>query len=235
GASRTMFQLIKRIDHMRFEFLFICGVGPDQINSYECVKIPVINLPINAGYTMALPTLMKKEIKKKLKKFKPAVIHIATPSLLGGFALKYARKNKLPVITIYHTHFISYIDYYLKHAPFLINKVKQTIAKSQKGFYNKCDKVYVPAENIKVELEEMGVKPVRMKIWKRGIDNELFSPKHRDLELMRQLVGNKNPTIIFASRLVLEKNLETLFHVYDLLQGREINLLIVGDGGAKRA
>lgn len=235
GASRTMFQLINRIDKERFEFLFICGVGPDQVNGYECVKIPVINLPVNAGYTMALPTLMKKEIKRKLKKFNPDVIHIATPSLLGGFALKYARKNKLPVITIYHTHFISYIDYYLKHAPFLINKVKQTIAKSQKGFYNKCDKVYVPAESIKVELEEMGVKPVRMKIWKRGIDNELFSPKHSDPSLIHQLVGNEKPTIIFASRLVWEKNLETLFHIYDLLQDKEINLLIVGDGGAKRA
>lgn len=235
GASRTMFQLINRIDKERFEFLFICGVGPDQLNGYECVKIPVINLPINAGYTMALPTLMKKEIKKKLKGFKPDVIHIATPSLLGGFALKYARKNNLPVITIYHTHFISYIDYYLKHAPFLIDKVKNAIAKSQKTFYNKCDKVYVPAESIKSELEEIGVKPLRMKIWKRGIDNELFSPKHRDPDLMQQLVGNKNPTIIFASRLVWEKNLETLFHIYDLLQDKEINLLIVGDGGAKKA
>src|SRR5690606_7235816 len=235
GASRTMFQLIKRIDHMRFEFLFICGVGPDQINSYECVKIPVINLPINAGYTMALPTLMKKEVKKKLKEFKPDVIHIATPSLLGGFALKHARKNSLPVITIYHTHFISYIDYYLKHVPFLIDKVKKTIATSQKRFYNKCDKVYVPAESIKSELEEMGVKPSRMKIWKRGIDTALFSPLHRDPELIQKLVGNKNPTVIFASRLVWEKNLETLFHIYDLLQDKEINLLIVGDGGARKA
>ncbi len=235
GASRTMFQLINRIDKERFEFLFICGVGPDQLNGYECVKIPVINLPINAGYTMALPTLMKKEIKKKLKGFKPEVIHIATPSLLGGFALKYARKNDLPIITIYHTHFISYIDYYLKHAPFLINRVKHAIAKSQKDFYNKCDKVYVPAESIKSELKEIGIKSFRMKIWKRGIDTELFSPKHKDLNLIQQLVGNNNPTIIFASRLVWEKNLETLFHIYELLQGRDINLLVVGDGGAKKA
>jgi len=235
GASRTMFQLINRIDKERFKFLFICGVGPDQVNGYECVKIPVINLPINAGYTMALPTLMKKEIEKKLNEFEPDVIHIATPSLLGAFSLKYAGKNDLPVITIYHTHFISYIDYYLKHAPFLINRVKHAIAESQKDFYNKCDKVYVPAESIKSELEEMGIEPLRMKIWKRGIDTELFSPKHKDSSLMQQLVGNENPTIIFASRLVWEKNLETLFRICDLIQGNKINLLIVGDGGAKKA
>src|SRR5690606_20239374 len=103
GASRTMFQLIKRIDKEKFEFLFICGVGPDELEGFECLKIPVINLPINAGYTMALPGMVKKEMKKRLKSFKPDVIHIATPSLLGSFSLKYAGKHNLPVITIYHT------------------------------------------------------------------------------------------------------------------------------------
>src|SRR5690606_26346985 len=128
GASRTMFQLIKRIDPERFDFLFICGVGPDTIGGFACMKVPVINLPVNAGYTMALPGMIKKDIKRNLKLFEPDIIHIATPSLLGTFALKYGRKHELPVISIYHTHFISYIDYYLKHTPFLIERVKQIIA-----------------------------------------------------------------------------------------------------------
>jgi len=237
GASRTMFQLIKRIDQERFEYLFICGVGPDTIRGFECVKVPVINLPVNAGYTMALPAMVKKNIKKRLKAFQPDVIHIATPSLLGTFALKFGRKHELPVITIYHTHFISYIDYYLKYTPILIDRVKQIIAENQRVFYNQCDMVYVPAGSIKKELEEMGVASSRMKIWKRGVDNELFSPGHADRELMKKLVGNDNPTVIFASRLVWEKNLETLFRIYDHMQrcGLAINLLIVGDGGAKRS
>lgn len=237
GASRTMFQLINRIDTQKFEFLFICGVGPEEIQGFECLKIPVINLPINAGYTMALPGIVKKQLKKKLRSFKPDVIHIATPSLLGSFSLKYARKHSLPVITIYHTHFISYIDYYLKHAPFLINSVKQVMAENQKEFYNKCDTIYVPAESIKKELKTMGIMPFKMKIWKRGIDTSLFSPLHRDPELMKKLVGNEHPTILFTSRLVWEKNLETLFRIYDKIQACEmdINLLIVGDGGAKKA
>lgn len=236
GASRTMFQLIKRIDPERFDFLFICGVGPDTIGGFACMKVPVINLPVNAGYTMALPGMIKKDIKRNLKLFEPDIIHIATPSLLGTFALKYGRKHELPVISIYHTHFISYIDYYLKHTPFLIERVKQIIAENQQTFYNQCEMVYVPAGSIKKELEGMGVTPGRMKIWKRGVDNELFSPARADAERMRKLVGNDNPTVIFASRLVWEKNLETLFRIYDHMQECElaINLLIVGDGGAKK-
>lgn len=235
GASRTMFQLINRIDK-RFEFLFICGVGPEEIKGFECLRIPTINLPINTNYTMALPALAKKELKKKLRNFDPHVIHIATPSLLGAFALKYANKREIPVISIYHTHFISYIDYYFKYAPFLIGKVKQAIAGSQKSFYNNCEKVYVPAESIREQLQVMGVEPERMTIWKRGIDTKLFSPDKADTQLVQKLTGNNNPTIIFASRLVWEKNLETLFRIYDKVQasGLKVNFLVAGDGIADK-
>lgn len=235
GASRTMFQLINRIDPARFEFLFICGTGPDRLSGFECLKIPVITLPINSSYTMALPVLVKTTIKEKLQEFMPDVIHIATPSLLGTFAVRYGQKNQLPVLTIYHTHFISYIDYYLKHTPFLINKVKQLVAESHKTFYNQCSQVYVPSESIKDELIMMGIEIERMKIWKRGMDTHLFSPKRKNTSYLRRLTGNNLPTILFASRLVWEKNLDTLFSIYDLVQqkGIPINFLIAGDGIAK--
>jgi len=237
GASRTMFQLINRIDPKRFDFLFICGVGPDRIMGFECMKIPVINLPINTNYTMALPALAKKKLKKRLSDFAPEVIHIATPSLLGAYALKYANKRELPVISIYHTHFISYIDYYFKHAPFLIGKVKQAIAGTQKAFYNHCDVVYVPAESIKKELEVMGVESSRMQIWRRGINTELFCPEKSDHAFLHKLTGNSYPTIFFASRLVWEKNLETLFRIYDRIQesALKVNILVAGDGIALKA
>lgn len=235
GASRTMFQLINRIDPARFEFLFICGTGPDRLSGFECLKIPVITLPINSSYTMALPVLVKTIIKEKLQEFLPDVIHIATPSLLGTFALRYGQKNQLPVLSIYHTHFISYIDYYLKHTPFLINKVKQMVAESHKTFYNQCSQVYVPSESINNELIMMGIEIGRMKIWKRGMDTLLFSPKRKNTSYLNDLTGNNLPTILFASRLVWEKNLETLFSIYDLIQqkGIKVNFLIAGDGIAK--
>jgi len=237
GASRTMFQLINRIDPKRFEFLFICGVGPDRIMGFECLKIPVINLPINTNYTMALPAMAKKKLKNKLKEFGAEVVHIATPSLLGAFALKYANKRELPVLSIYHTHFISYIDYYFKHAPFLIGKVKQAIAGTQKAFYNHCDVVYVPAESIKKELEVMGVNSSRMEIWRRGINTELFCPEKADPAFIQKLTGNSYPTLFFASRLVWEKNLETLFRIYDRIQDSalKVNILIAGDGIALKS
>jgi glycosyltransferase involved in cell wall biosynthesis len=237
GASRTMFHIIKRIDPEQFEFLFICGNGPDTILGFDCIHIPTLTLPFNKSYSMALPALAEAALKQKLADFDPEIIHIATPSLLGWFALKYARNNQLPVLSIYHTHFVSYLDYYLSKAPFLIDLVKIKMASSQKSFYNQCEKIYVPSESIAAEMVEMGIEQERIKIWKRGIDTLLFSPAKRNPWAKSKLTGNNNPIILFASRLVWEKNLETLIRIYDRCQNEKLpyNFVIAGDGTARKA
>jgi glycosyltransferase involved in cell wall biosynthesis len=234
GASRTMFQLIRRIRSDRFEFLFFCGVGPDQIAGFECVQIPPVTIPVNTTYKMAVPWFSGGRMRKKLQEFQPDIIHIATPSLLGEFALKYANQHQIPVLTIYHTHFISYIDYYLKFSPPLIRYVRLMAEKSLHSFYNRCDRVYVPSEEMKSALLSWQVDADRLQIWQRGIDTKLFSPAKRDLTVVRQLTGNNRPVILFASRLVWEKNLETLCNIYQGIQDRHLgyNFVVVGDGVA---
>ncbi|MBB5395002.1 glycosyltransferase family 1 protein [Mucilaginibacter sp. AK015] len=237
GAVRTMYQLIHRIDAARFDYLFIYGEGPESILNFRSFQIPALSLPVNTNYSIAIPLLAKGRLIKKLQAFNPDVVHIATPSFLGSFGLDYACRAGLPVISIYHTHFISYVDYYFKRAPLLIKHIKQQLTKAHKSFYNRCDKVYVPSESIRNELTEMGIYPDSMKIWKRGVDTALFSPYKKDKRRIQKLVGNKNPTVIFASRLVWEKNLETLFNIYNKLQALKtpVNLLIVGNGTARQA
>jgi len=234
GASRTMFQLIHRIPKDQFEFLFICGVGPDTIAGFECMRIPAATIPINKTYKMAIPWFSGGRMRKKLEAFQPDVIHIATPSLLGEFALKYAKEKQIPILTIYHTHFISYVDYYLKSSPRLANFIRSLIAKSQHAFYNRCERIYVPSAEMKSALLSWNVEAWRLQLWQRGMDTQLFSAKKKDKGMIRALVGNDEPVILFASRLVWEKNLETLCNIYQLSQDKNLpyNFLIVGDGVA---
>lgn len=237
GASRTMFQIIKRIDPENFEFLFFCGTGPEKLYGFNCIRIPSVGVPLNSTYKMALPALAAGRIKTTLEQYAPDVIHIATPSILGNFALRFAYSYQIPVISIYHTHFISYVDYYLRYAPFFIDMVKPLVSDNQKTFYNQCDVVYVPAESISADLRSMDIEPWRLKLWKRGLDTSVFSPERRNPRVMREITGNSKPTILFVSRLVWEKNLETLIAIYAQIKksGIDVNFLIVGDGVAKKA
>lgn len=238
GASRTMFQLIERIPEQDFEFMFICGMyQKDLKQSFQVLQISTLKIPGNETYRFSVPALKQKEITEALETFSPDVVHIATPSLLGNFGLKYATKNNIPVISIYHTHFISYIDYYLKSVPFLIKPVKRFVQKTYNSFYNKCNLAYVPSESISAELTQGGVHANVQKIWKRGIDLSLFSPQKRNTEIIQKITGNQHKTILFSSRLVWEKNLKVLINLYQLIEKENlpINIVVAGSGVAEEA
>ena len=234
GASRTMFQIINRIDSSSFSYLFIHGKGPDKVQSHQSYQVPTLRIPINEDYSFAVPQLTKAKLEAALDEFQPDVIHIATPSLLGFFALKYAKHKNIPVISIYHTHFISYIAYYLRNLSTLIRPVEYWMRKAMLRFYNSCQKIYVPAHNIMEELKEIGIHGDRLALWQRGIDLNLFNPAKRNPAYIQSITHNQKPNILFASRLVWEKNVQTLIAIYQQLKrsGVDCNFIVAGDGSA---
>jgi glycosyltransferase involved in cell wall biosynthesis len=129
------------------------------------------------------------------------------------------------------------MKYYFKYAPFLVKTAELLVKKMYQSFYNRCDVVYVPSVRIMKELEEYGVSKNVMKLWQRGINSHLFNPSKRDIRFIRRLTGNDNPCILFVSRLVWEKNVETLFGIYDEMESRgmEVNFIIAGNGVAEES
>lgn len=232
GAARTMFQLIDRIPADGFEFLFICGTGPEKIGEFRCIRCPALQIPGNKSYHMAFPFVKRRRITAAVHTFDPHVIHIATPSFLGHFALDLAGRLNRPVLSIYHTHFKSYLPYYLKS--FAVPLVRKLLVRLQNRFYNRCRRVYVPSESLAAELRADGLRAHGLQVWRRGIDKSLFTPGKRDRAFMQGLTGNDRPVILFASRLVWEKNLQVLIALYRLIRERNLpyHLVITGDGVA---
>ena len=236
GASRTMFQIIERIPNDDFEFLFFCGLPPEHEIGHEVFKVPTIPIPFNSTYRLAIPMFSWFSMRKRLKAFQPDVIHIASPSPLGDFAFQYNwGRNDVPVITIYHTHFLSYIDYYLRTLPFLVKPAKSTVAFGQRLFYDQSNLMYIPTQQMVDELKGFGFDTGKMKIWQRGINHSLFNPQKKNTSVIREITKNDKPNIIFASRLVWEKNLGTLIKVYreSKKRGDKYNFIIAGNGVAK--
>lgn len=234
GASRTIFQIIKSIPSDRFEFLFVCGVAPNADFIHEVYEVPTISLPFNKGYKMAIPFFHKDKLFQKLEAFNPDVIHISTPSPLGNVAMEYSQNNDIPVISIYHTHFLSYIDYYLENFKILVPSVKSIMISMLKKFYSQCSLIYMPTQIMIFELSKLGFSDVHMKLWPRGLDTSRFDPTKKDRNLMFSITKNNKPNLLFASRLVWEKNLKTLIKIYNKIEqtGKEYNLIVAGDGMA---
>ena len=237
GAVRTMYQLIDRIPEDKFEFLFYTGTSSKTVAKLNTVKVPSYIIPFNKTYKMAFPNFRSITLTKSLRDFNPDVIHIATPSSLGYFALNYAQSNNVPVLSIYHTHYISYLKYYLKPFPFFISTAESVVSKKYRDFYNKCDVVYAPTQQMINELNNIGISNRYLKLWQRGLDTKLFNPSKKDIHFIQNITGNNRPCVLFASRLVWEKNLETLFDIYDEIENNNLkaNFIVAGTGTAEEA
>ena len=239
GASRTMFQIISRIDSSKYSFNYITGHDVmessdiPQSNRYETSSVSV---PFQKRYKMAIPGLENQKLKRKMKMINPDIIHIATPSLLGQWAVKYANKNGIPVITIFHTYFSSYLQYYFKNAKWLVSPIVKYLNKVQRNFYNACNVVLVPSLSMKEELIKIGVDTDKITIWERGINKGLFNPQNKDVDYIQNLVGNRRKNILFVSRLVWEKNLEDLISLYKLVSEKNLpyNFIVAGSGHAEK-
>ena len=235
GATRTMFEIIDRIDRDRFEFIFFCGVPPEEDIGFEVFHVPTLTIPFNKTYKMASMMGMGPSIVSRLDEFEPDLIHIATPAPLGYFGLKYALKKELSISSIYHTHFMSYIKYYTNNTPIITSAFEAAVVQHNRSFYNRCTKIFVPTIAVKEELEEKGFNAELMNIWPRGVKTNLFNPSKKDENYIRNLVSNDKKNIIFASRLVWEKNLEVLIDLQNIITKKELNfnLIIAGNGMAK--
>jgi glycosyltransferase involved in cell wall biosynthesis len=168
-------------------------------------------------------------VRAQVRKFRPDIIHIATPDVVGKGALRFAHKYNIPVVASYHTHFTSYMKYY--GLELVVNSMWNMFRK----FYSQCQHIYVPSESMAEILRENGITK-GLKIWERGIEMDIFSPSKRSLEWRRSLdIADDELVISFVSRLVWEKGLDVFMDVIKRLEreGIKHKSLIVGEGAAE--
>lgn len=235
GCNRTLFQFLDRnTSGQNIEFYCISGIFEGMPQGIKYLKVPNLTIPFNKDYKLALPIFVKNKINAVIKSFRPDLIHITTPSVFGQYMQKIAKENKLPVTTIYHTNFASYIDYYANRKYFLINKIAETFLSKYVNFYNNCNIILAPTKSMKNHLIDLGVQPELIKIMGRGVNKDIFSFKNFKSGKFRSHFKNTHYNILFASRLVWEKNLDVIIQVYHDTQKRQLpyNFIIAGDGVA---
>lgn len=228
GVSLTLNRLVKFLLEHDVDVLVFGPTtdNPEIEHEGTFIAVPSLKLPGRPEYRISRS--FPADAKKELEAFKPDIVHIATPDLLGYKALKWALGNNIPIVSSYHTHFSSYLKYYK------LTILEPFLWKYLGWFYNNCKQVYVPTQSM---AEELGKKKIKscLKIWARGIESDKFSPAKRD-ETWRQKQGFKPNDVVvaFVSRLVWEKNLELFAEVVKKLIKNNGNTraMVVGDGPA---
>ena len=225
GVSRTLGRLVGYLEGQGHAVLV---VGPtideplDQPGAFEAA--PSVPIPGRAEYrfTVGFPT----RLRQRVEAFAPDLVHLATPDVLGHRALTWARGRGLPVVSTYHTHFASYLDYYG------LGVGEPVLWAVGRRFYNRCDEVYVPTPTMEAALRENGITST-VRLWPRGIELDRFAPSYRSADWRHAHgIGADDVLVSFVSRLVKEKGLDVFAGTVRRLQaeGAPVRALVVGDG-----
>jgi glycosyltransferase involved in cell wall biosynthesis len=197
---------------------------PALPSTAEIVPIPSFPIPRRPEYRLA--TGLPAAARRRLAAFRPTLFHIVVPDLLGLRALKLAQRWSVPVLATYHTRYDEYLGYYG------LGALKPLGKNYLRYFYSRCELVCPPSESMLQSLQSDGIIE-KGRIWSRGVESELFHPRHRSQEWRRSLGFTDNEIVVtFAGRLVKEKNTTLLANVLRSLSESVPNVrpLIVGDG-----
>ncbi|AKH42354.1 glycosyltransferase involved in cell wall biosynthesis [Altererythrobacter atlanticus] len=192
----------------------------------ELVGLP--NLPIPGRGEYRMPLALSAEVKRDLERFRPNVMHVASPDIAGHRAVTWARERGLPVLASVHTRFETYPRYY--NMAFL-EPVAEAILRR---FYNRCDALVAPSQSMVEVLREQGMSD-DISLWERGVDREIFNPGRRDTQWRRSHgIADDELAIGFLGRLVMEKGLDVFSATIAELRDRDVKhkVLVIGEGPA---
>lgn len=230
GASRTLNRLV---DHLQTqvgaEVRVYSPTAPQPAFPPvgDLVSVPSVALPGRFDYRLALG--LPPRVQRDVEAFRPDLMHLSAPDLLGAAARRLARNLEIPVVASLHTLFDSYLAYYglAPLAPFVRRRLL--------SFYSACDFVLAPTEAIAEDLR-IHCAPARVRVWSRGIDPKLFNPGRRS-DAWRRAHGldSGRPVIVFLGRIVMEKGLAVFVEAIRQLeaQARAPQVLVIGDGPAR--
>jgi phosphatidylinositol alpha 1,6-mannosyltransferase len=225
GVSRTLAQLFGFLEGSGVDFrVYSPFVPPESVEWSGRVRpVRFVRFPLYRDYRVSLP--FAPSVWRELAEWGPDLVHVVSPTPMASRAQRWAAGAGVPVVSSFHTHFVSYFRYYG------VARLEGLGWRMLRRFYGRCERVYAPSTSIVAELAEHGIH--NTELWSRGIDLARFDPAHRSAEL-RALAGagDDTPVLLMVSRLVKEKDMADLVEMERELRrrGNTHRLVLVGDG-----
>ncbi|HRP07143.1 MAG TPA: glycosyltransferase family 1 protein [Gemmatimonadales bacterium] len=169
-------------------------------------------------------------IRADFADFRPDLVHVATEFSLGTAGVCLARDARIPVVASAHTDYERYSSRY--RLDWLMPVGWQYL----RWFYGNAARVLCPSKEYQRHLNLRGVRHTG--IWSRGIDAELFHPRHRS-EAVRVALGIApgQTMVLYVGRLAAEKGIDLLLEAWRRLEPRrgDARLVFVGTGPLEEA
>src|SRR5450755_4696551 len=173
GVTRTLARLLEHLQANGHQVLLL---GPES-GMEEYAGAEVVG-------TAGLPFPFYPELKfnffrplffRRLYEFRPDIIHLVDPVILGATGVAAARFFNTPLVSSYHTNLAAYC------AHFGFSLLTQPMWLYNRFIHSQCELTFCPSPSTARMLQSQGFEHLR--IWPRGVDSALFYPERRDLNL----------------------------------------------------
>jgi glycosyltransferase involved in cell wall biosynthesis len=233
GVAMTMGRMVAGLRHRGHRVQLIRprqhrDDAPVKRHDFEEVLVRGVAIPRYDMLKLGLPA--KRTLRRLWRKDRPDIVHIVTEGPLGWSALAVAQEFALPVSSDFHTNFHTYSQHYG------VGWFEKPIAAYLRRFHNKTLCTMVPTEDMRRELERIGVENLR--VVARGVDAELFNPGKRSAALRESWgAGAGDLVALYVGRLAPEKNLPLVMKAYTAMHeaNPRVRLVLVGDGPDRAA
>jgi len=216
------------VEHLQREGHQVLVISPDGgIKEYKGAKVYGVSgipLPLYPELKLAIP---RPSLKLVLEKFKPDLIHVVNPAVLGLGGIYYAKTLNIPLVASYHTHLPQYLQHYGLGA---LEGLLWELLKlgHNQAHLNLCTSTAMVETLIDHDIE-------RVDLWQRGVDTEMFQP-HLVSKQMRSRLSQGHPDaplLLYVGRVSAEKQIDEIRPVLEAIP--DARLAIVGDGPHREA
>ena len=217
GVTNSVRRVLEHLAAEGHEAELVAPTGPATYAGFPVTHARGASLPFYAEFRIGLET--RRRLRATMERFRPDVVHLASPATLGYQAAKAARSLGIPTVAIYQTDLVGFADRYA--VPGGARAMESLTRRIHLG----VDRTLAPSSASIEQLDRLGVPEVAR--WPRGVDQLLFEPAKRDEVLHAELAPHGELLVGYVGRLAPEKELELLAHV-DRLPG--VRLVLVGGG-----
>ncbi|MCW2724892.1 MAG: glycosyl transferase group 1 [Frankiales bacterium] len=217
GVTNSVLRVCEQMHRLGHEVLVVApGDGPTTWAGARVVRTPSVPLPVYGDFRLARPW---PGLAATLGQFRPDVVHLASPAVLGAQAAFTARRLGFPVVAVYQTNLAGFAS------PYGLSSAERAIWRWLRRVHGAAGRTLAPSRHAVLDLQRNGVQ--RVDRWARGVDLGRFHPLHRDTQLRSRLAPGGELIVGYVGRLAQEKQVELLVS----LRGQpRTKLVIVGDG-----
>lgn len=225
GVTTSVCRVAENLREQGHKAMIIApGPAPSTYAGHVVRTLPAV--PVR-GFRAGLPT---GAVRRALRDFRPDVVHLASPFLVGARGLHNAAAFDLPTVAIYQTDMPNYVK---QHGPGAIGRGASSLTwEWVRRIHERADLTLAPS---RPTLEELRAHRIpRTGLWGRGVDTRLFTPAWKEdpetLALKQALAPGGEVLLGYVGRLAPEKELHRLAEVAQIPGTR---LVLVGEGPSR--